>query len=192
MTLFEIQFHPGFLGCCTPPHVKPPQNLVKFGAKLAFPRWNSVITNQIGKHNGKLNRKLYHFSSQLSKKISQRISPSIFVVPKMVLLLRSSWDFRELFGPKHVADEGMMMFPPRSQCCGLTWHCIQGPWGVWWQCSEIRRSGLEGDGPGWGRMHFPQGFPHGFTGFKRGQRCTEFGNSVHFFPGTHVFESGRV
>ena len=61
-----------------------------------------MIMNQIGKHNGKLKRKLYHFSMQLSQKDQSKInSPLHFCGAKNALLLRSSWDFRELFGPKH-------------------------------------------------------------------------------------------
>ena len=101
---FEIQFHPGFWGCCPPPHVKPPQNLVKSGAKLAFPRWNSVIMNQIGKHNGKLKRKLYHFFNAALKKISPKFSPSIFGRQKCFASQIFMGFFPNFLGRNMVAD----------------------------------------------------------------------------------------
>jgi len=185
-----------FGGVAPPPHVKPPQNLVKSGAKLAFPRWNSVIMNQIGKHNGKLKRKLYHFSNSSQKKISQNFSPSIFCGAKNALLLRSSWDFSRTFlGRNMVADFRDDVVSTKVAVLRPDLALHSGPLGrLVAMLRDQEWKGLEG---GWARLGkdaFSPRFPTwGSPGSNGGRDAPEFGGSPwHFFSGFLCFESGRV
>ena len=143
---------------------------------------------------GSWNESCTIFQTALKKRSVKIFPPPFFVVPKMLCFSDLHGIFPELFWAETWwLIFGMMLFPPRSQCCVLTWHCIQGPWDGWWQCSEIRSGrGWKGDGPGWERMHFPQGFPHGVHRVQTGAEMHPNLEVLHgiFFPVFYVLSRG--
>lgn len=176
MNFSRSSFIQVFGGVAAPHMWNHPKTWWNLEPSWPFPRWNSVIMNQIGKHNGKLKRKLYHFSNS-SQKHQSKNSPLHFCRQKNCLLLRSSWDFPNFLAEICGRFSGWCCFHQgRSVTAwlGIAFRAL-GTFG-----GNAQRSGVEGgwkgDGPGWERMPHSPRFPTdmGFTGLKRGQRCTEF------------------